>query len=211
PEAWVKATGADFGTKPVGAGAFRLAEWRRGDRVVLERNPNYWEASRVKLDGVEWILVPNDNTRILKLQAGEVDAAIFVPFNAIETLQKDPNIQVHLDPSSREDHMLINHAHKPLGDVRVRKALCIAIDREAIVKTVLFGHGKVANSFVPAGALFYNDANPTCAYDPKTAKSLLDQAGVSSASLKLLIAAGNSIDEQTSILVKDMLSKVGIT
>jgi peptide/nickel transport system substrate-binding protein len=211
PEAAVKAAGADFGSKPVGAGAFRLVEWRRGDRVMLERNPNYWEAGRVKLDGVEWIYVPNDNTRMLKLQAGEVDAAIFVPFNAIETLQKDPNIQLHLDPSSREDHMLLNHAHKPLDDVRVRKALCMAIDREAIVKTVLFGHGKVANSFIPAGALFYNDANPTCAYDPQGAKALLGQAGVGNVTLKFLIAAGDSINEQTSILVKDMLSKVGIT
>jgi len=210
PEKAVKAEGADFGLKPVGAGAFRLKEWRRGDRVILERNPNYWEASRVKLDGVEWLYVPNDNTRMLKLQAGEVDAAIFVPFSQIDSLQKDPNIQVHLDPSSREDHLLLNHGHKPLDDVSVRRAVCMAIDRAAIVKTVLFGHGRVANSFIPGGALYYNPDNPTCKYDPAGAKNLLANAGATGATFKFLIAAGNSIDEQTSVLIKDMLSKVGL-
>ncbi len=210
PEAAVKAEGADFGTKPVGAGAFKLDEWRRGERVVLVRNHDYWEDSRVKLDGVEWVYIPNDNTRMLKLQAGEVDAAIFVPFNQIDTLEQNPDIQVHLDPSSREDHLLINHAHEPLDNVQVRRAICMAIDRQAIVKTVLFGHGQVANSFIPAGALYHNDANPTCAYDPDAAGKLLEQAGVSDLELKFLIAAGNSNDDQTAVLVKDMLGKVGV-
>jgi peptide/nickel transport system substrate-binding protein len=211
PEQAVKAEGEDFATKPVGAGAFKLDEWRRGDRVTLSRNHNYWEDGRVKLDGVEWVYIPDDNTRMLKLQAGEVDAAIFVPFNQIDTLQKNPDIQVHLDPSSREDHLLINHAHEPLDNVQVRRAICMAIDRQAIVKTVLFGHGQVANSFIPAGALYHNDNNPTCQYDPDAAGKLLAQAGVGDdLELKLLIAAGNSKDEQTAVLIKDMLSKIGV-
>ena len=197
PEKVVKSEGADFGSKPVGAGAFKLEKWQRGNRVTLVRNPNYWEANRVQLDGVEWVYIPNDNTRMLTLQSGEVDAAIFVPFSQIDTLEANPNIQVHLDPSSREDHMLINHAHKPLGDVRVRRAICMAINRKAIVKTVLFGHGKVANSFIPAGALYYNKNNPTCKYDPAGARKLLAEAGVKNLSLKFLIARS---EEHTSEL-----------
>lgn len=210
PEKVVTAEGQDFGSKPVGAGAFMLQEWKRGDTAILVRNPNYWENARVKLDRIEWIVVPDDNTRMLKLQAGEVDAAIFVPFSQVDTLAKDPNIQVLLDPSSREDFLLLNEAHKPLDDVRVRQAICMAIDREAIVKSVLFGHGEVANSFIPAGALFYNKDNPTCKYDPEGAKKLLADAGVRDLSLKYLIASGSSIDDQTAVLIKDNLSKVGI-
>ena len=87
----------------------------------------------------------------------------------------------------------------------------MAIDRQAIVKTVLFGHGQVANSFIPAGALYHNDDNPTCPYDPDAAGKLLAQAGVGDdLELKLLIAAGNSKDEQTAVLIKDMLSKIGV-
>jgi peptide/nickel transport system substrate-binding protein len=79
PEAAVNAAGEEFGNNPVGAGAFMLDEWRRGEYLRLVKNPNYWEADRVQLDAIEWIYIPNDNTRILKLQAGEVDAIIFVP------------------------------------------------------------------------------------------------------------------------------------
>jgi peptide/nickel transport system substrate-binding protein len=210
PESVAKSEGDDFGTKPVGAGAFILKNWAHGDKVELVKNPNYWEASRVKLDGVQWLYVPDDNTRMLKLQAGEVDAAIFVPFNMVGQLQKDPNIQVHLDPSSREDFLIINEKHKPLGDVRVRQAICQAIDREAIVKAVLFGNGKVANSFIPGGALYYNPDNPTCKYDPDGAKKLLAEAGAANLSLKLLIDSGNSVNDQTAVLIKDNLAKVGI-
>ena len=69
----------------------------------------------MKLDGVEWISVPDDNTRMLNVQAGELDAAIFVPFSRVEELKKDPNLKVHLDPSTREDHLLINHEHGRAG------------------------------------------------------------------------------------------------
>jgi peptide/nickel transport system substrate-binding protein len=210
PEKVVKEEGDEFGTKPVGAGAFKLETWAHGEKVVLVRNPNYWEASRVKLDKVEWLYVPDDNTRILKLQAGEVDAAIFVPFNMVAQLKQDANIQVHLDPSSREDFLLLNEQHKPLDDVRVRQAICMAIDREAIVKAVLFGNGKVANSFIPAGALYYNADNPTCKYDPEAAKKLLADAGAANLSFKFLIDSGNSVNDQTAVLIKDNLSKIGV-
>ena len=210
PEAAVTAAGEDFGNAPVGAGAFMLDEWKRGEYLRLKRNPNYWEGDRVQLDGVEWVYIPNDNTRILKLQAGEVDAVVFVPFNRVGELETDANFTVLLDPSSREDHILVNHAHEPLGDLSVRQALYHAIDRQAIVDAVTFGYGKVANSFVPAGAMFYNPDNPDYAFDPEKAKALLAEAGVEDLSLDLLLTAGDSIHDQIGVIVKDQLGKVGI-
>ncbi|MGO7815457.1 ABC transporter substrate-binding protein, partial [Rhizobium ruizarguesonis] len=81
------------------------------------------QADRVKLDGVEWISVPDDNTRMLNVHAGELDTAIFVPFSRVEELKKDPNLTVDIDASTREDHLLINHAHCALGKKEVRQAL----------------------------------------------------------------------------------------
>ncbi len=210
PEAAVSAAGAEFGNNPVGAGAFVLDEWKRGEYLRLKKNPHYWDAARVQLDGVEWVYIPNDNTRVLKLQAGEVDAIVFVPFNRVAELEGDANITVHLDPSSREDHMLINHAHEPLGDVRVRQALYHALDRQAIVDAVTFGYGKVANSFVPAGAMFYSADNPDYAFDPEKAKALLGEAGVDGLTLDLLLTAGDSVHDQIGVIVKDQLAKVGV-
>jgi len=210
PEKTLKDGGDDFGSNPMGAGAFNLKEWKRGQYISLEKNPHFWEADRVKLDGVEWSYIPNDNTRILKLQTGEVDAAIFIPFNRAKELDGNKDINVHMDPSSRMDHMLVNHSHKPLDDLRVRQAIYHALNRQAIVDVVTFGFGKVANSFIPAGAMHYNPDNFDYPYDPEKAKKLLADAGVKGLTLDLLVTAGDSVHDQIAVMVKDQLGKVGI-
>ena len=92
------------------------------------------QADQVSLDAVQWVSVPDDNTRMLNVQAGELDCAIFVPFSQIETLKQDANLNVMLDPSSREDHIIVNSAHGDLGKVEVRQALDMAIDKQALVQ-----------------------------------------------------------------------------
>lgn len=210
PEDVVKERGENFGSNPVGAGAFRFVEWQRGNRIVLERNPHYYREGQPKLDRVVWSVEANDNTRILKLQAGEIDAAIFIPFSRVEELQNNADINVHLDKSSREDHVLINHEHEPLGKVKVRRALYHAINRQAIIDAVLFGHGTVATSFVPEGQMFHNPDNPTYEHDPEKARRLLDEAGVEDLTLDLVTAAGNETQQQTAVLLQNMLGKAGV-
>ena len=103
-----------FGERPVGSGAFMVDEWRRGDRVILKKNPDYWDAAKVSLDGVQWISIPDDNTRMLAVQAGELDAAIYVPFSRVAELKADPNLTVVSDASTREDHLLsLIHISEP--------------------------------------------------------------------------------------------------
>lgn len=201
-----------YGEKPeVTSGAFMVEEWARGDKVVLKKNPNFWQADKVRLDGLEWISVPDDNTRILKVQAGELDAAIFVPFSRIAELKKDSNLKVILDPSTREDSLLINHEHGDLAKKEVRQAIDYAIDKQAIVDTVTFGIGEVANSYVPKGSLYYYADNLRRPYDPAKAKELLAKAGVKNLTLNYLVEAGNEVDEQTAVLVQQQLAKAGIT
>ncbi|MBC7211206.1 MAG: ABC transporter substrate-binding protein, partial [Pseudomonas sp.] len=131
----------EYAQNPVVSGAFKLKEWLRGDRVILEKNPEFWQADKVSLDGVEWISIPDDRTRMMKVQAGELDSAIFVPFTQVDELQKDKKITIHIDPSTREDHLLINHSKGLLGKREVREAIDLAIDKKALVDTVTFGHG----------------------------------------------------------------------
>jgi peptide/nickel transport system substrate-binding protein len=210
PEQAVTDLGEQFGTDPVGAGAFRLNEWRRGEVIKLERNEHYWEEGLPKLDGVEWQVVPDDNTRILKVQAGELDAAIFIPFNRIPEFESDPNINVHLDPSTREDHLLLNHENEWLANKNVRKALNLAVDVQSIVDTVTFGYGTPANSYIPAGALYYNPDNPNYPYDPDKAKALLEAEGATDMSLNIIVGAGDEVEEQIGVLLKDQFGKVGV-
>ncbi len=193
------------------SGAFTVKEWRRGDRVILERNPNFWQADRVKLDGVEWISVPDDNTRMLNVQAGQLDTAIFVPFSRVEELKKDASLNVLIDTSTREDHLLINHEHGALAKKEVRQALDMAIDKKAIVDTVTFGIGTVANSYIPKGSLYHYDDNYQYPYDPEKAKAMLAEAGASDLVLNYVVNAGNEVDEQIAVLLQQQLSKAGVT
>lgn len=193
------------------SGAFIVKEWRRGDRVILEKNPNFWQADRVKLDGVEWISVPDDNTRMLNVQAGQLDTAIFVPFSRVEELKKDANLQVLIETSTREDHLLINHENGALAKKEVRQALDMAIDKKALVDTVTFGLGTIANSYIPKGALYYYADNLQRAYDPDKAKAMLAAAGASDLKLNYVVRAGDEVVEQTAVLLQQQLAKAGVT
>lgn len=200
-----------FAEKPVGSGAFMVDEWRRGDRVILKRNPNYWDAANVSLDGVEWISIPSDNTRMLAVQGGQLDAAIYVPFARAGELKQDSALNVVVNNSTREDHLLINHEQAPLDNVLVREALDYAIDKQAIVDTVTFGIGYVANSYIPRGALYHIEDNGARAFDPEKAKALLAEAGITDVSLDYLVNAGDEVDEQIAVLLQQQLGNVGIT
>ncbi len=212
PKKVLESEGEDaFGEAPIGSGAFSVKEWRRGDRVILEKNPNYWDAANVSLDGVEWISIPDDNTRMLKVQAGELDTALFVPFSRVAELKKDPNLKVVLNPSTREDHLLINHSHGLLGKKEVRQALDMAIDKKTIVDAVTFGIGEVAYSYIPKGALYHYADNLQRPYDPEKAKAMLAAAGASDLKLNYVVNAGNEADEQIAVLMQQMLAKAGVT
>nr|WP_321458544.1 ABC transporter substrate-binding protein [uncultured Cohaesibacter sp.] len=200
-----------YAENPVASGAFTVKEWLRGDRVILEKNPEFWQADKVSLDGVEWISMPDDNTRMMAVQAGELDAAIYVPFSRVTELKKDPNLTLHIEPSTREDHLLMNHEHAPLDNVHVRAAIDYAIDKQSIVDAVTFGQGTVANSYIPKGALYHSDDNGARPYDVEKAKAELKEAGVDNISLDYLVSAGNEVEEQTAVLIQQQLAAVGIT
>ncbi|MGV8985134.1 MAG: ABC transporter substrate-binding protein [Cypionkella sp.] len=202
---------AAYAENPIASGAFTVKEWLRGDRVVLQKNPNFWEADRVKLDGVEWISVPDDNTRMLKMQAGELDAAIFVPFSRIGELQKDAKLKVQLDASTREDALIINHSNPALAKKEVREALDMAIDKKAIVEAVTFGIGEEANSYIPKGALYYYADNLRRPFDPAKAKEMLAAAGEPNLTLKYMVNAGDEVDEQIAVLIQQQLAQAGVT
>jgi peptide/nickel transport system substrate-binding protein len=178
--------------------------------VALEKNPNFWQADGVHPDGVEWVSVPAAHTRILAVQAGELDAALSVPFARVAELQKDANLTVHLDPSTFEAHLLINNEHEFLKDPLVRQALDVMIDEQALVDAVTFGLGEVADSYVPKGALFHA-GNPRRPYDPEAAKAVLAAAGASGMTLTYVANAGSEVDQQIAVLLQQQMARAGVT
>lgn len=211
PKKVVEANPDAFAEKPVGSGAFTVEDWKRGDRIILKKNPNYWDAGHVSLDGVEWIVIPDDNTRMLNVQTGQIDVAITVPFSRVAEMKKNPDLTVRMDPSTREDHLLINHEHGALAKKEVREALDLAIDKKAIVDAATFGLGEVANSYIPKGALYHYADNLQRPYDPEKAKQMLKAAGAEGLTLNYVVNAGKETDEQIAVLLQQQLAKAGVT
>src|SRR5215207_1472713 len=195
----------------MGTGPFALAEWKKGESLRLTKNPNYWEEELPLLDEVVVAVVPDDNARILQLQGGELEAMMDVPFSRVPELQQDPNLKVYQFPSTRTDYITLNMRQAPLDDVHARRALQHATDRQTLVEVVLFGVGIPATSFMPKGALYWNDALQGYPYDVAKAQEELAQSQTPDGfPLELKIRGGSADDETLATALKDMWSQVGV-
>src|SRR5262249_33730607 len=125
----VQAKGDDYNRNPVGTGPFVIKSWTAGDRMVLERNPNYWNKGRPYLDKVVLRPLPDSQSRFASLKAGETDLVWADEFEAdnIIRAKKDPALQVLSYAGSGAQVTAINTKVPPLDDVRVRRALVMAL------------------------------------------------------------------------------------
>ena len=213
PRAYFQRVGPKgLAARPLGSGPFALAEWKRGDYILLKKNPHYFDAATVRLDAVRFLVVPDDNTRILKLLSGEVDAIGFVPFSRIRELQANPDVTMIIDPSTRTDYLMFNHSKRPFQDRKVRQAISYAINRQALVRNVLFGFGEPAASFMPLGAIMRDNTLQPYPYDPGRALRLLRESSVPNGfTTSLLISAGDVTWNQAATLIREQLRAIGIT
>jgi peptide/nickel transport system substrate-binding protein len=179
PRAYVEAT--DFDTlqsAPIGAGPYRLVELVPGERLVLERHDDYWmgepDAARVIVR-----VIPEIATRVAALQAGEVDFITTVPPDQIEQIDSADNLRI--DTASVYNFMLIYFNTKKgiTANPDIRKALSLAIDREAIAESLWGGRVRVMNDYYLPGEFGYDPNRPIFPYDPEQAMALLAQAGYS--------------------------------
>jgi peptide/nickel transport system substrate-binding protein len=161
--------------KPVGTGPFIMKERIPGDRVTMVRNENYW-GEKAKLDEVVWRVIPDDAARMVALEAGEVHVAVRVPPLDIPRLEADPEIYVDHTSSIRTIYIGFNTLVEPFDDIRVRQALNYAVNKEAIVKYVLGGVGRVSDAPISPGIFGYHPIM-TYEYNPEKAKALLAEAG----------------------------------
>jgi peptide/nickel transport system substrate-binding protein len=133
PQKLVEAKKDEFFNAPVGTGPFYVTEWAKGDHISLKKNPNYWDAGKPYLDAVDFLVIPDDNTRVIKLQAGEVDIATDLPYSQIDSLKQQQGIVVQTDPLARVDYIALNHTRAPFDDVNVRKAINLAVNKDQII------------------------------------------------------------------------------
>ena len=174
------APGSDPGKKPVGTGAFRFVEYLPKERIVVERNPEYW-GDKAKLARINFRFFPDSNARLLALQAGEIDLAYQIPRDDVKGL-KDRDLAVLNSTVGAYRVAYFNHRgdapYDILKDINVRKALAMSFDRKAFVDGVLNGLATTDHTYVPPAVLGRHAAEVKGhPYDPNRAKALLDAAG----------------------------------
>ena len=171
-------------TAPVGTGPFRFVSWKRGDNLILERNPTYWQSGKPYLDRLVFRFIADAASRAAALESGEAQIGCLTPapLSDMARLTARPDL---VATTQGYDYMApvlllqINIRNKPLSDQKVRQALAFAVNRDILTKTVWFGYGKPATSPVSSvvKAWYATDGVPTYPYDPKKAEALLDEAG----------------------------------
>ena len=162
---------------PVGTGPYMLEEWQPGDKIVLKAWDGYWNKSAApKFKEIIFKIIPDDDTRMRLLESGDVDVALRIPPQYVNKLRNTPGITVEVKPTNRVIFIGMNNLYPPLNDARVRQALNYAVDKEAIVKNVLFGVGEPADSPIAPLTNGHCKVGPY-PYDPQKAKELLAQAG----------------------------------
>ncbi len=169
--------------KPIGTGPFRFVDYVKGERVTLERNPDYFRKGLPYLDKVIMRIIPNAATSLLALEQGEVDYLGNVPGSDIERLQKNPNITLAQGFGGSggtlcQDVLIPNLTKAPFDKLEVRQAFYMAIDRQFIFDKVYFGQGSPSTGPISRQMWAYSPAVKTYAFDPAAANALLDKAGV---------------------------------
>ncbi len=211
-----------YAEKPVGTGPFLLAEWKRGVSMKLVRNKYYWKQGEdgqalPYVDELEFQIIPDDSTRLLKLKAGELQGTEFVPYTRVKELQADPNLRMELWPSTRVAYLTMNCREKlkdgtanPLGNVKVRQALNYAVNKDALIAIVTQGLGVPMTSFMSRTTpLHYKQE--LYKHDIAKAKALLVEAGFPNGfETSSLMVAGNQDGLNILTTVQQMWAAIGV-
>lgn len=170
--------GADFGRAPVGTGPFRFVEWVTDDRIVLEKNPDYWGEGPY-LDRVVFRVIPEESARMLALRSGEVDMVLNPAPAELPALAADANYAVHEATGLRVIFAGFNLSMPPVDDARIRRAIAHAIDVDSILEHVIEGAATEATGYISPGVFGYADVGirDKYRYDPEEARRLLAEAG----------------------------------
>lgn len=148
--ATLEASGADYGNSTGGVnctGPFSLAEWKSGESITLQRYDDYWDDElRARSGEVEFIFMNDSTARVNALKSGEVDGGWMIPMDAVAQLESSGVGDVHFGMSTAVSSLIVSNLDGPLGDLRVRKALLMALDRQGIVDAAAKGYGDVTNA-----------------------------------------------------------------
>ncbi|HWV10327.1 MAG TPA: ABC transporter substrate-binding protein [Pseudomonas sp.] len=169
---------ADINQKPVGTGPFVFNRYQKDAVIRFKGNKDYWNPADVKVDNLIFTINTDASVRMQKLKAGECQVTLFPRPADLDSLKKDPNLQMPEQAGFNVGYIAYNVRHKPFDQLEVRQALDMAVNKQAIIDAVYQSAGQLATNGMPPTQWSYNETIKDPAYDPEKAKELLKAAGV---------------------------------
>lgn len=177
----IEKAGADYGIPSAGAigtGPFKFVEWRSGDRVVLERNLDYWQEGLPKSEQLIFRTVKDSSSRLAELRTGAIDFSENFSPEQLNEIRNDPNLKELRRPSFNVGYLALNPSYEPLSQKAVRQAIAMAINKKALVEAFWAGLAVTDAHFTPPAMKQYQDQSLTdYEYNPAKAKRILAEAG----------------------------------
>jgi peptide/nickel transport system permease protein/peptide/nickel transport system substrate-binding protein len=212
PAALKGATAGNLNRTPVGTGAYAFVSWADGERIVTKRNDKYWKPNRPYMDSIEFAIIPELTAGARSVVAGQNDLIYQLPPRQKVVVERTPSLKVATGPTLYVFQIFLNWGKAPVDDVRVRKALNFAIDREAFVKASLAGLAEPAAMNLPKSHWAYDKTVAELyPYDPAKARQLLADAGFK---LGTVLEVGGYPDQdsvQRQEVLTEQLRQVGVS
>ncbi len=197
-------------TAPIGTGPFKFKSWSPGDRMELEKNADYFEKGLPKLDAVSLRIIPEPAARLAALESGAVDILWSLPNEAAEKFKNSSTVRVDSVATASWDGVILNNERPPFNDVRVRQALALTIDKEALVELALFGQGAPTHSPIPPSHRYFNKSIGFKQPDIEKAKKLMAEAGLAGGvDVPLQVPQERDGRVRLGVAVRDMAKAAG--
>jgi len=197
-------------TKPVGTGPYTLENWVKGSSVTLAKWPGHRNAANVKMKKVTFRFISDPAAQVAALLAGEVDAFPRVTPRSVPQFKDNPKFQVLVSGSRAKTILAINNKKKPFDDVRVRRAVAMAIDRKAVIQGAGDGYGAAIGSHYVPSAPGYIDTTGINPFNPDKAKALLKEAGIAGPLEVTITLPPPPYSRQGGEVIASQLAKIGI-
>jgi peptide/nickel transport system substrate-binding protein len=199
-----------FSENPVGSGPFMVREWIRGEKLVLDKNPYYWKEGKPYVDTFIVEYVPDENTRMLKVESGEADIATGVPYAQIERIDSLDGVSVLVEDVMAWDAVWFNVTQPPFEDINVVRALNYATPKEAMLESLMNGAGEIANHVI-AKVKYWDETVEPYPYDMEKAKEYMAQSSVPDGfDLNCLIVAGDQVERQQAEILQQEWAELGV-
>ncbi len=214
---------ADYNRNPLGTGPYKVAEWKTGEYILLERVPDYWRGA-ARIERIQFKFIPNATTRVNQLAAGEAHVVALIPWDRARELRRVAGLELHRMMGNSYEHITLNQRRvAAFADVRVRRALTHAIDRETITRSILDTLAPVVHGAIQPLSWAFTDSVTTYPFDVTRARALLNEAGWidtngdgvrekdgTALAFTLLTQAGFVVRENVSQVIQRMLRDVGV-